>query len=107
LRESDREELRKIPNLVDLGSELADFTDTAAIISLLDVVVSVDTSVAHLAGAMGKPVVILLPFAADFRWLRERQDTPWYPTARLLRQPAFGDWDSVILRLADELRRMS
>ena len=104
LREGDREELRKIPNLVDLGPELADFTDTAAVISQLDVVVSVDTSVAHLAGAMGKPVVILLPYAADFRWLRERQDSPWYPTAKLLRQPAFGDWDSVIGRLADELQ---
>ena len=93
-----------MPDLVDLGSELSDFADTAAVISLLDVVVSVDTSVAHLAGAMGKPVVILLPQAADFRWLRERSDTPWYPTARLLRQPAFGDWDSVIARLAGELR---
>ena len=107
LRESDREELRKIPNLVDLGSELADFADTAAVISLLDVIVTVDTAVAHLAGAMGKPVVILLPHAADFRWLRDRDDTPWYPTAKLLRQPAFGDWDSVILRLVDELRRLS
>ncbi len=107
LREADREELRKIPNLVDLGSELSDFTDTAAIISLLDVVVSVDTSVAHLAGALGKPVLILVPHAADFRWLRDRDDTPWYPTAKLLRQPAFGDWNSVIVRLADELRRLS
>jgi ADP-heptose:LPS heptosyltransferase len=73
------------------------------VISLLDVVVSVDTSVAHLAGALGKPVLILLPHAADFRWLRERSDTPWYRSAKLLRQPAFGDWDSVIARLAEEL----
>ena len=88
---------------IDLGPELADFIDTAAVISLLDVVVSVDTAVAHLAGALGKPVVILLPHAADFRWLRDASDTPWYPTAKLLRQPAFGDWDSVIGRLAGEL----
>ncbi|MGA7717017.1 MAG: hypothetical protein WCB33_13940, partial [Bradyrhizobium sp.] len=59
--------------------------------------------VAHLAGAMGKPVVILLPHAADFRWLRDRPDTPWYPTAKLLRQPAFDDWASVIDGLADEM----
>jgi ADP-heptose:LPS heptosyltransferase len=59
--------------------------------------------VAHLAGALGKPVVILLPHAADFRWMRDRGDTPWYPTAKLLRQPAFGDWDSVMARLLAEL----
>jgi tetratricopeptide (TPR) repeat protein len=103
MREADREVLQRLPRLVDLGPELSDFTDTAAVISLLDVVVSVDTAVAHLAGALGKPVVILLPHAADFRWIRDRHDTPWYPTAKLLRQPAFGDWDSVIGRLGDEL----
>lgn len=103
MRQGDREALQGLPQLVDLGPELIDFSDTAAVISLLDVVVSVDTAVAHLAGALGKPVVILLPHAADFRWLRNRSDTPWYPTARLLRQPAFGDWDSVIAGLADEL----
>ena len=97
--------LQGLPNLIHLGDDVRDFADTAAIISLLDVVVSVDTAVAHLAGAMGKPVVILLPHAADFRWMRDRDDTPWYPTAKLLRQPAFGDWDSVIACAADELRR--
>jgi tetratricopeptide (TPR) repeat protein len=104
MRGADREVLQRLPNLIDLGPELSDFTDTAAVISQLDVVVSVDTAVAHLAGAMGKPVVILLPLAADFRWLRALRDTPWYPTARLLRQPSFGDWDSVIAGLADELQ---
>jgi ADP-heptose:LPS heptosyltransferase len=103
MRDADREALQGLPKLVDLGPELADFTETAAVISLLDLVVSVDTSVAHLAGALGKPVVILLPHAADFRWLRDRSDTPWYPTAKLLRQPAFGDWDSVIAGLVDDL----
>jgi ADP-heptose:LPS heptosyltransferase len=107
LREADGEVLRRLPNLVHLGNELRDFADTAAVISLLDVVISVDTSVAHLAGALGKSVVILLPHAADFRWMRNRDDTPWYPTAKLFRQPAFGDWDSVIARLCDELRRLS
>jgi tetratricopeptide (TPR) repeat protein len=103
MRDADREALQGLPGLVDLGPELADFADTAAVISLLDVVVSVDTSVAHLAGALGKPIIILLPHAADFRWLRERSDTPWYRSAKLLRQPAFGDWDSVIAGLAEEL----
>jgi ADP-heptose:LPS heptosyltransferase len=103
MRDADREALQGMPKLVDLGPELADFTETAAVISLLDLVVSVDTSVAHLAGSLGKPAVILLPHAADFRWLRDRSDTPWYPTAKLLRQPAFGDWESVIAGLADEL----
>ena len=107
LRDADREVLHGLPNLIHLGDDVRDFADTAAIISLLDVVVSVDTAVAHLAGALGKPVVILLPHAADFRWMRDRDDTPWYPTAKLLRQPAFGDWDSVIARLPDELRQWS
>ena len=103
MRDADCDILQGLSNLSDLGAELSDFTETAAVISLLDVVVSVDTAVAHLAGAMGKPVVILLPHAADFRWLRDRPDTPWYPTAKLVRQPAFGDWDSVIDRLANEM----
>ena len=107
MRDADREILQRLSNLIDLGPELSDFAETAAVISLLDVVVSVDTAVAHLAGALGKPVVILLPHAADFRWMRERDDTPWYPTAKLLRQPAFGDWDSAIRRLADELREIA
>jgi Tfp pilus assembly protein PilF len=104
LRDADADVLRGLPNLIHLGSGFRDFADTAAIVSLLDFVISVDTAVAHLAGAMGKPVVILLPYAADFRWMRNREDTPWYPTAKLFRQPAFGDWDGVIDRLRDELR---
>jgi tetratricopeptide (TPR) repeat protein len=103
MRSEDSDVLRDLPNLVHVGDDLGDFADTAAIVSLLDVVVTVDTALAHLAGALGRPVVILLPYAADFRWMRHRADTPWYPTAKLLRQPAFGDWDSVIDRLRDEL----
>jgi tetratricopeptide (TPR) repeat protein len=86
-----------------LGEELADFADTAAVISQLDLVVSVDTSVVHLAGALAKPVWVLLPFSPDFRWLLGREDSPWYPTARLFRQPRYGDWDSVLTRVRDEL----
>jgi tetratricopeptide (TPR) repeat protein len=93
--------------VVDLGEELADFVDTAAVISLLDMVISVDTSVAHLAGAMGRPVWILLPFAADFRWMLEREDSPWYPTARLWRQPRPRDWTPVLARVHSELRGLA
>jgi ADP-heptose:LPS heptosyltransferase len=87
---------------VHFGEEL-DFASTAAVVSLVDLVISVDTAVAHLAGAMGKPVWIMLSRPADFRWMEERSDTPWYPTARLFRQPCRGDWASVIARVADEL----
>ncbi len=106
LRDADREALKELPALIHLGDELRDFADTAAIIAQLDVVISVDTAVAHLAGAMGRPVVILLPYAADFRWMRDREDSAWYPTAKLLRQPGFADWDSVIARLPGQLRSL-
>ena len=79
----------------NFGPQLSDFADTAAIISNLDLVISVDTSVAHLAGALGKETWILLPFSPDWRWLIHREDSPWYPTMRLFRQPAPGDWDAV------------
>lgn len=78
------------------GKEIADFAELAALIETLDAVVSIDTGVAHLAGALGKPVYLMLPFRADWRWLRDRDDTPWYPNMRLFRQPRFGDWPSVI-----------
>jgi ADP-heptose:LPS heptosyltransferase len=73
------------------------------LIAQIDLVISVDTSVAHLAGALGKPAWILLPLCSDWRWLLDRDDSPWYPTARLFRQPSFGDWDSVIKRVRQEL----
>ena len=73
--------------LVNLGPEIDDFADTMAIIDGLDLVVTVDTAIGHLAGAMGKPVSIMLPFAPDWRWLETRADTPWYPTVRLFRPP--------------------
>jgi tetratricopeptide (TPR) repeat protein len=82
-------------NIPHLGEALRDFADTAAVVAALDLVIAVDTAVAHLAGALGKRVFILLPFAPDWRWLGYRSDSPWYPTARLFRQPRPGDWDSV------------
>jgi len=89
--------------LLNLGVEIADFADTMAIIEMLDLVITVDTAVAHLAGAMGKPVWILLPYAPDWRWLLERNDSPWYPTAQLFRQPSPGDWGSIIRRVGEAL----
>jgi tetratricopeptide (TPR) repeat protein len=91
------------PQIVRIGEKLRDFAETAAIISLLDIVISVDTAIAHLAGALGKPLFVLLPFAADFRWLRQRPDSAWYPTARLFRQKSFAQWGDVIAAVHDEL----
>jgi tetratricopeptide (TPR) repeat protein len=103
LREGDRDILNSHPHVVHLGDTITDFDDTAAIISLLDLVISSDTSVVHLAGAMGRPLWILLQYVADWRWLLDRGDSPWYPTARLFRQPEMGDWESVVARVGQEL----
>jgi Flp pilus assembly protein TadD len=92
-------------SITDLTDRIEDFADTAALIEALDLVISVDTSVAHLAGALGKPVWLLLPAPPDFRWLLDREDSPWYPTMRLFRQPSRGDWGTVMRRVADELAR--
>ncbi len=86
-----------------LGQDFADFADTAAVVAMLDLIVSVDTSVAHLAGAMGKPVALLVPYSPDFRWLLDRTDSPWYPTMRLFRQTKIGDWSDPLARLQREL----
>jgi tetratricopeptide (TPR) repeat protein len=103
VREEDAPLLRQRPDLLHIGHEFTDFADTAGAIACLDAVISVDTAVAHLAGAMGKPLFVLLPFAADFRWLRERTDSPWYPTARLFRQRQFGAWTDAIAALRQDL----
>ena len=87
-----------------LGAEIRDFADTAAIVAQLDLVIAVDTAIVHLAGALGKPVWTLLPFAADWRWLLLRDDSPWYPTMRLFRQPGKGDWASVFADVARAAR---
>jgi tetratricopeptide (TPR) repeat protein len=93
-------------DLHHVGNELNDFAATAAVVELMDIIVTVDTSVANLAGAMGKPVWILLPFNPhDWRWMLDREDSPWYPTARLFRQPAPGDWAGVVRRVAEEFAR--
>jgi hypothetical protein len=90
--------------VTDLSKDLTDFAETAAVISALDLVVTVDTAVAHLAASFGKPTWLLLAYACDWRWLLEREDTPWYPTMRLFRQKRPGEWGDVIARVASELR---
>jgi hypothetical protein len=92
--------------VIDLREEQKDFADTAAIVANLDLVISIDTSVAHLAGAMGKSVWVLLCKSADWRWMLEREDSPWYPTARLFRQSTMGNWQDVVTRIEHELRKL-
>ncbi len=103
VRQEDAALLESRRDVAAIGEDFKDFADTAAAIAALDAVIAVDTAVAHLAGAMGKPLFLLLPFAADFRWLRGRADSPWYPSARLFRQPQFGDWDGAVKQLRQEL----
>lgn len=103
VREADGLLLQSMSQVVDLAPHLTDFVETAAIVANLDVVITVDTSVAHLAGAMGRKVWIMLPFAPDFRWLLDRADSPWYRGARLFRQPSIGDWHSVVGDVAHAL----
>jgi ADP-heptose:LPS heptosyltransferase len=85
----------------DFSDKLTDFAETAALIANMDLVITVDTAVAHLAGAMGKPVWVLLPFVPDWRWMMDREDSPWYPTMRLFRQKSIGQWDEVIVRVTE------
>ncbi|MBI3191520.1 MAG: hypothetical protein HYZ36_02565, partial [Pedosphaera parvula] len=92
---------------VDLSGSLRSFSDTAAVLNALDLLISVDTSVVHLAGALGRPVWTLVPFVPDWRWLMDRDDTPWYPPMRLFRQPVIGDWDSAIQTVGRELERLT
>ena len=106
IRESDRAELAD-SNLLDLTAELTDFADTAALVKCLDLVISVDTSVAHLAGALGCPTWILLPWTPDYRWLLGREDNPWYPSVRLFRQSETRDYADVLDRMRAELLKLT
>ena len=102
LRDGEAELLAAAP-VLHLGSELDDFDDTAAVLALCDLVISVDTSVANVAGALGRPLWVLLPFSSDWRWTAHGEPSPWYPAARLFRQPQPRDWDSVVARVVEEL----
>jgi hypothetical protein len=107
LREGDRELLADQPQVAHLGDQLDTFADTAAIISLLDVVVSVDTVIAHLAGALGARAWVLLPYVPEWRWLMGREDSPWYPTMRLFRQPGLNDWPGAVAAVKDGLSELN
>jgi tetratricopeptide (TPR) repeat protein/glycosyltransferase involved in cell wall biosynthesis len=100
---ADAELLQAHPEVHDLRPLLNDFVDTAHLLTQLDLVISVDTAVTHLAGALGVPTWLLLPFAPDWRWMVDRPDSPWYPSLRLFRQPSFGNWESVIATVATAL----
>jgi ADP-heptose:LPS heptosyltransferase len=99
----DLSDLKLFPGMTDLSADLADFGETAALIENLDLVITVDTSMGHLAGALGKPAWILIPKAADWRWLLEREDSPWYPSLRLFRQQKPGAWDGPLEKLRGAL----
>jgi ADP-heptose:LPS heptosyltransferase len=105
-RPDDRTVLRERTGLIDLTAELTDFSETAALVSCLDLVITVDTSVAHLSAALGRPTWILLPYTPDYRWLLNRDDSPWYPTVRLFRQQESRDYTDVIDRVRAELAAM-
>jgi ADP-heptose:LPS heptosyltransferase len=94
-------------NMFQLRQEFGNFSDTAALIPQLDLVISVDSSVAHLAGALGKPVWILLTHAPDWRWLLDRDDSPWYPSARLFRQRESREWGSVTMQVREALLKFT
>lgn len=104
VRSNDRNVLRLTSAITDYTDEISDFLDTAAFIYQLDLVITVDTSVAHLAASMGKPTWILLPIAADWRWLVERTDSPWYPSVTLFRQSQHDNWDDVLETVAIRLQ---
>jgi len=104
-RGADYGELNAYPELIDLGSQFRNFSDTAYALSKLDLVLSIDTSVLHLAGALARPTWGLLRFVPDWRWMHTRLDTPWYPTMRLFRQPAAGDWTALVQDVELALRQ--
>lgn len=93
--------------LIDLGRELSDFVDTPAVMTHLDLIITVDTSVAHLAGAMGLPVFLMPPFTPDWKWMFDRENNFWYPTMRLFRQPSPGAWSSVLAGIKHSLESMA
>lgn len=105
VREPDRAVLDSSPSITVFDDDELDFNNTAALCECMDRVLSVDTSLAHLSASLGRPTWILLPFTPDWRWMQDRADSPWYPTAKLYRQAAAGDWNAVFARVAGDLRR--
>jgi len=106
LRDGDDELLNANPYIVRVDKQINDFEDTAAIITSLDLVISSDTSIVNLAGALGRPVWVLLAYISDWRWLLDRDDTPWYSTARLFRQAKVSDWTTVVDEVCTALKQL-
>jgi len=107
IRETDKALLAQHGDIKHFGEALEDFTDTAALCELMDVVMSIDTGVAHLAGTLGKPTWVLLPFMPDWRWLLGREDSPWYPSVKLYRQEKGGDWEGVLRKVHTDLSSLN
>ncbi|HEX5125239.1 MAG TPA: tetratricopeptide repeat-containing glycosyltransferase family protein, partial [Rhodocyclaceae bacterium] len=107
IRETDQSYLAQQPEVRHVGQLVTDFSNMAAVVENMDLVISVDSSPVHLAGALGKKLYVLLPWATEWRWMQDRNDSPWYPTACLFRQPRAGDWHSVIGNVAAELAKIS
>jgi ADP-heptose:LPS heptosyltransferase len=107
VRATDAVAMKERNDILHFGDALKDFSDTAALITHLDLVISVDTSVAHLAGALARPVWVLLPFAPDWRWLLDCDNSPWYPTARLFRQDNTRTWDSAMALVHEALLKLA
>jgi hypothetical protein len=103
IRAADSGTLAANPQISSFAADLHDFSDTAALCGCLDLVITVDTSIAHLSGALGLPTWVLVPYNADWRWLLDRTDSPWYPTMRVYRQERTGDWQAVYARIAADL----
>jgi len=107
-RANDLAELARWPRLHRHDFDIADFADLAGLVSVMDLVIAADTSVAHVAGALGQPTWLLGAYALDWRWLTDREGRPlWYPHVRVFRQPAFGDWDTVIARVTAEVAELT
>ena len=104
IRERDKKTLALFPNIHNFQNELDDFSDTAALIEAMDLVISIDTSAAHLAGALRKETWVLIPHNPDFRWMLDRTDSPWYPKMKLFRQKEIGEWDFVIENIVKSLQ---
>jgi tetratricopeptide (TPR) repeat protein len=107
VRPTDAEQLAANAGMLHIGGELLDFSDTAAVLALCDLTISVDTSVVHLSAAMGRPTYLLVPFQPDWRWTAEGERSPWYPDVKLFRQPAPGDWNSVLMRVSEALAMLA
>jgi len=104
-RTHDIDYINEHPEIIDFSSELKDFSDTACLCNLMDLIITVDTSVAHLSAALGKLTWVLVPHNPDFRWFNDRQDSPWYPSVKIFRQNSFDNWNQTLNQIRQELTK--